>query len=150
MLSPLREERPHSGRHFAHSAHMGAHHPGGHEGHPVVQVSQSDVMVEKGTRAYAHVSRLTVAALVTVVLVAASPPQASADAICNDGTYSDADGQGACSWHDGVDEWLNRDESSYSDAESSPSSGQNETPALLVGAGVVGAIVYGVTRQRKS
>jgi hypothetical protein len=31
--------------------------------------------------------------------------QASADAICNDGTYSEADGQGACSWHGGVDYW---------------------------------------------
>lgn len=27
-------------------------------------------------------------------------------AICNDGTHSDATGQGACSWHDGVDYWL--------------------------------------------
>lgn len=27
-------------------------------------------------------------------------------AICNDGSYSDATGRGACSWHGGVSEWL--------------------------------------------
>lgn len=31
---------------------------------------------------------------------------ASADARCSDGTYSDADAQGTCSHHGGVDDWL--------------------------------------------
>jgi hypothetical protein len=45
----------------------------------------------------------TLLAMVAVVLLATP---ASGDAICGDGSYSQADGQGACSHHGGVDYWL--------------------------------------------
>ena len=51
-------------------------------------------------------------ALVVTVLVAFSLTPSGyhqrTGAICEDGTYSSATGSGACSWHGGVKEWLQR------------------------------------------
>jgi hypothetical protein len=51
-------------------------------------------------------------ALGVVVLVAFSATPSGyyqrTGAICEDGTYSAATGSGACSWHGGVQEWLQR------------------------------------------
>lgn len=47
----------------------------------------------------------SIAFLLAVGLSTIATP-ATADAICEDGSYSSADGQGACSHHGGVDEWL--------------------------------------------
>ena len=51
-------------------------------------------------------SRVLGGLTIAVGLVAMGARSASADAKCLDGTYSSADGPGACSWHLGVEYWL--------------------------------------------
>lgn len=109
------------------------------------------------SRARRHLAGLlAVAGVVLASMVLVGTPS-SADAICQDGTYSTADGQGACSWHGGVDHWLDGSGAPGNSsaaggqilvadgaANDSASSGSSEQPWLaenwpwLVGAGGVG------------
>lgn len=50
--------------------------------------------------------KITVGLLLSLALFLSSYKTASADAICNDGTYSYSSGSGTCSHHGGVDYWI--------------------------------------------
>ena len=54
----------------------------------------------------AGLTKLLVGASIMISLVGGLSLRAGADAICMDGTYSYAEGQGACSFHGGVQQWL--------------------------------------------
>jgi hypothetical protein len=53
------------------------------------------------------VRRGTAAVLVALVTVPVAMAPAQADAVCRDGWYSSSSGSGTCSWHGGVDYWVN-------------------------------------------
>ena len=53
-----------------------------------------------------RVSRAALAVIALALATMFGARAASADAICNDGTRSSADGSGACSHHGGGDYWL--------------------------------------------
>lgn len=50
--------------------------------------------------------RLLVMLVIAVSLQSATAGPASADAVCEDGSYSYSSGSGTCSWHGGVDYWV--------------------------------------------
>lgn len=50
--------------------------------------------------------RLAAAAALMLPVWVGSGGNATADAVCNDGTFSSSEGSGTCSWHGGVDQWL--------------------------------------------
>lgn len=90
--------------------------------------------------------RATVLASVVLTVAFFTAP-ASADAICRDGTYSYSSGSGTCSWHGGVDYWIDNDPAhsrhyatERADQSSDNEEGRSDNDKTLLRYGFVGLL----------